>query len=277
MGFESVHNAKRRAAAEEENSSTKSVDGMGGGGSSESKGCGMGAHSWQPSIVNSFKQHLPSSHITTSAAHAVGAFLDDMGASIAHTAAQGVKNSALSRGGHLVARTTEEQSLTIKHVEGAMQVLMGKEKAPELLKLAVTAGNKAVEKIASSKRTQATRSTEYFAASYSTPQKAFEGVLDLGALVSAGSAADVIFDVELAEELLCEAMPQTQAGLSPEVTCTLGAAVFLAAVLECVFQLKFQFGNLNLNLLASFRILGMNLFSFTCDLFFVQCCVFLLP
>lgn len=277
MGSESVHNTKSRAAAEEKISSTKSVDRMGEGGSNESKGCGVGAHSWQPSIANSSKQHLPSSHITTSAAHALGAFLVDMGASIAHTAAQHVNNSALSRGGHLVARTTEEQSLTIKHVEGAMQVLLGKEKAPELLELAVAAGYKADGKIAASKRTQATRSKVSFAASYSTPQKTFEGVLDLEALMSAGSAADVIFDLELAEELLCEAMPQSQAGQNPEVTCTVGAAVFLAAVLECVLHFKFHFGKLNLNLFASFRIFGMNLFSFSFDLFFVQCCLFLLP
>ena len=146
--------------------------------------------------------------------------------------------------------------LTAKHVESALSALLGN--STELLKHALSDGTKATTKAAQeapSITEQATRMRpsaslpESASGSTDAPPQVDAGqndpsstlVVNLDALSSSGPAAGLQFDVVLAERHLFDALiaqlrQTTPAASEPQVTtCTVGAAVYLASVLECVY------------------------------------------
>jgi hypothetical protein len=234
-----------RAAAEKDDSSGTSVE---GGDGNKSKGCGVGAGalSWQPSVFKAWQMYQPNKHVTTSAAHALGLFFEDIGASLARAAAQHARNDVSSEGGYRFAGSTEGFLLRVKHVDEALRIVLGKKNTPELFKLAVAQGIKAVRKLRSASRLQPTRptlsSSTYRQSALSLPSSVN---VNIEALSSAGSSANLHFDLVPAEKLLNKAilnlMPDSQADNGPVVTCTIGAAVYLTAVLEYVNTFQFPF------------------------------------
>jgi hypothetical protein len=152
--------------------------------------------------------------------------------------------------------------LNSKQVEESLREVLGEENTAELLKISLMNGTNAVGKVETERFSQATRATKSSKRLYqSAPSQTSEendssgSVVDLEALSSVGPSIGLAFDAVLVERLLykeiIELMPKSQAGNGPNATCTIGATVYLTAVLECVIHLK-VYSICHLNLLCTF-------------------------
>ena len=227
--------------------------------------------SWQSSIEEVLQREHPGANLTIAAAHALGAFLEDIGTSLAHAAVHCVKSPpshadsscdddtlttpvlglSWSEYANPSTETTGVHYLYAPHVEEGVRAVMGKGASKEMFEHALMAGIKAVKKTASAMCNQATRS--FIKSSATSPQSdsplasvtgdfSSSDTVNLGVLSLAGPLADMHVDVSLAEELLFKATadskPQSQAGNNPEVISTTGAAVYLDAVLEYAIYIQ---------------------------------------